>query len=284
MKRNHHVTTAVHTGTPRRVGVGIPLLLAGCATTAGGQGNDGALPPISPNRPTFSDGTSLVPVGHVQMETGWTFARRTQAGTGTERHSVPEVVGRFRASESLEVRLLWGGYAWSESDDGGVTARDDGATDPAVAIVVPIAAQEGWRPAFAIEVGTTLGVGDSDIGSGHADPVAKVLWSYGGGELPEWLGVGGNLVAAYPTEAGDRFTQTAASVYATFAVPGPDTSWFVEWFLVARPANNVASTQSVDVGVVQRLSPTIAVDARIGCGLDDRADDVFGGVGISFLF
>ena len=36
---------------------------------------------ISPNRPTFSDGTSLVPRDKVQVEMGWTFTRRDQGGT-----------------------------------------------------------------------------------------------------------------------------------------------------------------------------------------------------------
>jgi len=35
---------------------------------------------------------------------------------------------------------------------------------------------------------------------------------------------------------------------------------------------------------VQRLNRTTAIDARMGFGLDDRADDWFTGIGISFLF
>jgi hypothetical protein len=32
------------------------------------------------------------------------------------------------------------------------------------------------------------------------------------------------------------------------------------------------------------LSRTVQLDARVGCGLNDEADDFFTGVGISFLF
>ncbi len=49
-------------------------------------------------------------------------------------------------------------------------------------------------------------------------------------------------------------------------------------------ANGIESSQSCDFGVVQRLADRIAVAARVGFGLDDRADDFFAGVGISFLF
>ncbi len=264
----------------------VALATAGCAVQAGtGQGGaQDDLPPISPNRPTFSDGTSLVPVGHAQLETGVTFAQRSQAGTDTERTNAPEVTARYRISDAVEARLLWSGHAWSATDAGFGTANDDGGTDPALGIVVPIAAQAGWRPALALEVLTTLGVGSEDFSSGHADPTAKLLWSYGGEKLPDWLGIGGNCNVGYPTEAGDRFTQTAASLYATITPGGGDTTWFAEWYLVAQPANNVDATQSVDFGVVQRLSRTTAFDARVGFGLDERADDWFTGIGISFLF
>ena len=269
------------------LGAAVAMAAAGCALppkSAGQAPSAVELPPISPNRPTFSDGTSLVPVGHTQIETGVTFAQRTQAGVDTARTNVPEVVARYRVSDVVEVRALWGGQTWSTVDQGAGSETDDGGSDPAIGIVVPLAEQQGWLPAIAIEALTTLGVGSSDFSSSHADPTAKLLWSYGGGHLPEWLGIGGNFNVSYPTEAGDRFTQTAVSLYATFTPSGADTCWFAEWYLVGRPANHVDATQSADFGVVQRLNRTTAIDARIGFGLDDRADDWFTGIGISFLF
>ena len=98
----------------------LAIILAGCAvppqdaTSAG----EPRLPPVSPNRPTFSDGTSLVPVGHAQLETGYTFTRREQNGSDGDRSNVAEVTARYRVSEAVEARLLWGGYAWSSTDSG----------------------------------------------------------------------------------------------------------------------------------------------------------------------
>lgn len=243
-----------------------------------------ALPPISPNRPTFSDGTSLIPVGHAQLETGYTFTRRNEADTDTERNILGELTARYRVSESVEARVLWGGYAWSSTDQGGAPSDEHGGTDAAVAILLPVAEQQDWRPALVFEATTTLGAGSESFSSGHADPTAKLLWSYGGGGLPEWLGVGGNLIVSYPTEDGDRFTQPAASLWTTWSPAASDTSVFAEWFVIGRPANNVEHSQSADVGVVHRLNDRTAIDARVGFGLDSRADDFFTGVGISLLF
>lgn len=239
---------------------------------------------IFPNRPTFSDGTSLVPHGHLQIETGYTFTHRHD-GADIDRHNVPEVLARYRVFDSLEARLLWGGYAWSDSESGGTREHADGATDLALAIVVPIVGQDDLRPAVALEVASTLGAGDSDFSTQRADPTLKVLWSYGGGRLPDWLGVGGNLNASFPTESGERFTQTAASLYATVnPFDTTDTTFFGEWYVVSPYAKDTHAAHSLDAGVVQRVTATTAVDARIGLGLNEQADDLFAGVGFSVIF
>lgn len=257
---------------------------ASCALQTQGEGQRTELPPISPNRPTFSDGTTLIPLGHAQLETGYTFTDRKQDGVETQRQNAPEVTARYRVLDTLEARVLWGGYAWSETDAGGASSHADGGSDLALAAVIPIADQDGWRPAFAVEVLSTLGIGDEDFSSGHADPTAKLLWSYGGGHLPDWLGIGGNLNASFPTESGDRFTQTAASVYATVTPVDSDTSGFGEWYVVTPYANNLDAAHSADFGVVQRLSRYTAIDARVGFGLNDAADDFFTGFGFSIFF
>jgi hypothetical protein len=263
------------------------LALGACAvapSAAVPQGGAAGLPPISPNRPTFSDGTAVVPPDHLQIETGWTVTQRDQSGTETMRHNVPEVVARYLLTDTFEVRLVWGGYVWTDSETGGATTSDDGGTDVGLAVLVPVVGQDGWRPALVVEAATTLGIGAENLTSGHADPTLKLLWSYGGGRLPDWLSVGGNLIASYPAEAGDRFTQTAASLYAFVSPTGTDTSFYAEWYVVTPLVNNGDEAHTADIGVVQRLSRTTAVDARIGFGLDADADDLFAGLGFSVLF
>ncbi len=116
-------------------------LLGACQATSGSP--DAALPPISPNRPTFSDGTSLIPVGHAQIEIGYTFTQRSQGGTDSDRNNLGELTARYRVSESVEARLLWGGYSWSSVDQGGSSSSDEGGTDAAIAVLVPVAEQDG---------------------------------------------------------------------------------------------------------------------------------------------
>jgi hypothetical protein len=74
-------------------------------------------------------------------------------------------------------------------------------------------------------------------------------------------------------------------VYTTVIPPAaPDTCLFAEWYVLSPYANHVGSAHNTDFGVIQRLTRTMAVDARVGFGLDQDADDFFTGVGFSVLF
>jgi hypothetical protein len=238
-------------------------------------------PTISTDRPSFSDGTGLVPHGHFQLETGYTFTRRSDGGVETERHGAPEVLARYRLLDNLEARLLWGGYLFQETDTGGMDDDDDGASDLALGIKVPIADQDGLLPTLAVGMNLQLGTGaDAFSTRHHALPASKLLWSYA---FENGLGLGGNLVLAFPHENGDRFSQTAASIYGTWA-PRDGTTLFGEYYLLEPYAKDTQEAHNADFGVVHLLSSRVQIDARVGFGLNDAADDFFTGAGISFLF
>lgn len=274
-----------HPGDPRPATCLLLLGLgAACATSGQAPSNAGGTQLVSPNRPTFGDSPSLLPTGRAQFETGYTFAQRRGGGTEVTRQTAPELTARYGVGETVEARLLWGGMVWSQDDSGTAGGDADGGGEAAAAVLTPLTSQHDCWPALTLELLSTLGVGDTTFSSGHAEPTAKLLWAYGGGHLPDWLTIGGNLIVGYPTEHGDRFTQPAASLAVTLGQPTADTNLFAEWYWIGRPANLTAATQSVDFGVVHRLAPDLAIDGRVGCGLDSRADDVLAGFGISFLF
>jgi hypothetical protein len=265
-----------------RLRLAAPLCLAACATpTASGSADEPDLPTISTNRPSFSDSTSLVPANHLQVETGYTFTKRRRAGTATERHAVPEVLMRFRLLDRLETQVSWGGYLSQRSEAAGAVTDTEGTSDIGVGIRVPIEEQRGWMPTIALGASVTLGTGDDDFSTGdHAVPVGKVLWSYA---FDGGFGLGGNLVFGYPHDGQQRFDQVAASVYGTYTL-NDRASVFGEYFVVAPYANGTGPAHTVDGGVLYLLSRTVQLDARVGLGLNDHADHVFAGVGISVLF
>jgi hypothetical protein len=235
---------------------------------------------IFTDRPSFSDGTALIPAERVQIESGATYTADDQDGVHTARWNAPEVLLRYRLLENLEVRGTWSGVAWSDNGNGLGTERTSGATDPALGAKIPVCEQEGLRPTLSVLASTTLGLPESDFRSGGFDPTFKLLWS---SALPAGFGLGGNLNAAFPTQASERFSQLAGSLYATYA-PNARWSFFAEGFFVAPPSEDVSTAYSCDCGVLFLLSARVQLDARVGFGLSGVADDFFTGVGVSWRF
>ena len=260
-----------------------PLLLGACALpTAPVPRQDPAGPPtISTNRPSFSDSASLVAANHLQIETGYTFTERNGSGTKTERHAAPELLLRYRLLERLETQVLWGGYAFADTTSGGTTVEADGDTDLGFGIRVPIEDQDGWLPTLALGGIATVGTGDDAFSTqDHTVPTGKLLWawSFAGG-----FGLGGNVLVSYPYDGQERFDQFAASVYGTWSLDDR-TALYGEYYVVTPYGNGLGPAHTVASGVLYLTSRTVQLDARVGFGLNDEADDFFAGVGISFLY
>lgn len=300
-------------GPPRRrasratAGGGLVLLLAG--TTAWAQQSEPTaadavlqcaaekpisadVPPpsltISTDRPSFSDGTGLQPVGRLNVETGYTFTFRDRDGVETQRHNGPEVLARVGVIEDrLELRFLTSGYTWSRSDDGSGFQSVEGWSDVALGLKLKLLDQRGWVPRLALGAQTTLGGGSDNISTQMAEPTLKLIWSY---DLGQSLGegftgvtLGGNANIAWPTSDGDRFTQGQGSIYVAFPI-ADGLSGFAEYFVIGPNSKGSDPAHYVDVGVTYLIEKWIQLDARVGYGLNSEADNVFAGVGVSFLF
>ena len=61
-------------------------------------------------------------------------------------------------------------------------------------------------------------------------------------------------------------------------------SLFVEYFVVGPRTKGTDATHSIDFGGAYLLNNRIRLDARLGFGINNQADNFFFGTGISFLF
>ena len=178
---------------------------------------------ISTDRPSFSDGTGFVPVGHFQLETGATFTYRDRDDTEAQRWNGPEVLARVALIEDrFEIRFIAPGYVWSRTDGGSGFDAATGWGDVSLGAKLKVLDQDGWVPRLAVGAQTTLGGGSDSVSNQIAEPVIKLLWSYDMGQSigETWKGitVGGNANLAWPTTGGDRFLQGQASIYVAFPV------------------------------------------------------------------
>lgn len=253
---------------------------------------DGATssPAISTDRPSFSDGTGFVPTGHFQLETGYlfTFRDRDRDGAETQRHNAPEALARFTLLEDrFELRFITSGYTWACTESGGESDSVEGWSDLALGFKLKLLDQDRRVPRLAFGAQTTLGGGSEDISTQIAEPTLKLIWSYDLGLSfgDEWKGftLGGNANIAWPTTGGDRFTQGQGSVYLSFPLVDRLTG-FAEYYVIGPTSKDSDEAHYVDVGGVYLLDNRVQLDFRVGVGLNEEADNVFVGMGISFLF
>jgi len=252
-----------------------------------------ATPPllvISTDRPSFSDGTGFVPIGHFQLETGYTFTFRNRNDVETQRHNGPEILARVPLIEDrFELRLITAGYTWSRTDEGDGAGFNSSAgwSDISLGFKLKLADQDRWLPRVALGAQTTLGVGSDNISNQITEPTLKLIWSYDLGQSfgDDWKGftLGGNLNIAWPTAGGDRFTQGQGSVYLCFPI-ADRLSGFAEYYVIGPNSKGTDAAHSVDIGGAYLLNDRVQLDARAGFGINREADNLVLGIGVSFLF
>lgn len=244
---------------------------------------------ISTDRPSFSDGTGIQPLWHLNVETGWLYTARNSDETNTQRNQWPEVLLRLGLlEERLELRLSTSGYSWQRVDSGpGPVQETEGWNDFSVGLKLKVCDQSGWFPRLCVLAQSSVGSGSDSVSNQVAEPAFKLLWSQ---DLAlaideRWSGftLGGNLNLALPTSGGERFLQGQVSVYLSYPLV-PKLSGFTEFYALLPNSKDGDAACYVDTGVTYLLDPRVQLDARIGIGLGGEADTFYTGVGISFLF
>lgn len=242
-----------------------------------------AVPPaiISTDRGSFGDSTSIMPPFRLNIETGVTAAWRDRDGAERQVINGPELLARIGLVEDrLEFRALWSGVVDSREDmAGGGRSTADGLADVALGLKLKCLDQDGWVPRTVLIAQTFLGTGSAEV-TGDVDPTLKAALSWDLGDGWAFLA---NAGATWPSDSEGHFTQGLGSFLVSYAV-AEETTLFAEWYATFPIARDDDGAHAIDVGVWQRIGPAVQLDLRVGCGLNDAADDLLVGAGISFLF
>ena len=148
--------------------------------------------PIVTDRPDFTESSSVVPAGTLQIESGLTFQRFP----GGSVLSGPELLMRKSVGSKSEVRLGLPDYSLLRANG----ARAAGWSDIYLGAkfqIGPLANGDGLALIPAISVPS----GNDDFSTGSLDPELKVCWSR---ELNEEWAVSGMLYGLWTTENGRR--------------------------------------------------------------------------------
>ena len=231
--------------------------------------------PIATDRPSFSDASSLVPVGHPQLEIGLTYTSLS----GSHVLTVGEGLFRYAVADRFELRLSNGTY--QSVTQGGTVS---GLVDPSIGFkyrfVDGVYTGRNRRPEVTLVAQTTLPGGATVFRVNRSQPTGILAWSYA---LDSATTVGGNLVASDLGPTGARFTQYAASLYASRTLTST-TSVFWEVYGLAPEVAAGPNAGFTDAGVEYLLNQRTQLDFRIGTGFNSSRDGVWIGAGISYRF
>lgn len=229
-------------------------------------------PTISTDRPSFSDASGLVPVGHPQIETGGTYFKVGGSNFGQG----PEFLFRYAVSDRFELRLVNVNYSFFEGGGG------SGFQDPGVGFKLRIL--KPTRATGQPEV-TFVGLLQMPLGGGAeraqgVQPTGKIAAYL---PLTASDGIGGNVLASYFTPDDAHFTQYAASLYEAHTFNAKLSS-FIEVYGLTPLGHDGHSGAFADAGFEYLLNKRVQVDIRYGTGFNQSRDGQYVGAGIAYRF
>ena len=247
------------------------------------------LGPLVSDRPDVTESAETIPPGRLQLEGGYTFTHDREGRDRIREHASPELLFRWGLVENLELRFGWDGYLWSDESEIGETrsgrsARFENTLADAADITLGAKAVftegDAWLPRLAGLFTVSVPSGGGGSTSGDVDPEFKLLWSR---EMTDAIGIAGNLGIASVTEDGRRFAQGSASLSMAFAIDDRLGLYF-EYFGLYPDEKESDASHSANGGLTYRVTDDFQIDARVGAGLNEQADDFFVGVGFAWRF
>lgn len=242
-------------------------LLALIVLSAGPLSAQVTPPPLITDRPDFTESASAVAPGHVQLEAGYTFTHIDDV----DEHTLGELLFRIGLWDRFEGRIGVNSIAWVNDGD------ETGIEDPSLGVKAELVTAQGGRPAIAILIGSTVPIGDDDIGEDDWQPGVTGAFAW---DLSDRLGLGVNVGYTYASEDDERFDQGSASVALGVGIT-ERTGAYVETFTIFPAGDDTDDDVTLNGGITYLVNNSFQLDARVGAGLTDDAPDVFVGFGVA---
>lgn len=257
--------------------------------------------PLVTDRPDFTEASSVVGRGRVQLESGWTYLHDSNNETRSDEHVLPEFLWRIGLTDNVELRVIVPNYVYSREIDR-VTeekTRTEGATDLDLGFKFQLLKEDGWIPELAAIATLSVPVGSTPFRSRRTQPKTNFL--YGWDITDDWS-IAGSTGFAYLYETGfqvfdtvgvgnpahfvlnateDGFAQAHQSVTTGISLT-EKMGMYLEWFAFFRHGSEEDRPEHyADGGLTYQFTPNFQLDWRIGFGLVDHAADLFTGTGFA---
>jgi hypothetical protein len=235
--------------------------------------------PLVTDRPDFTEASSTVGRGVVQVESGYTYSFDDDGVDETVSHSYPETLWRVGVwADWFELRCAYN-YAHEEVNGGSAS----GSEDLYLGTKLSLTGQAGILPEMAIVPQMTVPTGDDSFTADEVLPGVNFLYSW---EVNDFISTAGSsqfnrTLESLPGTAYTEFAQSWTVGYSLAEKLGAYTEWFV---FVPHSADDARNEHYFNSGFTYYITDNVMWDIRAGVGLDDDADDYFVGSGLSLRF
>ncbi len=255
---------------------------------------------IVTDRPDFTEASSTVGKGRVQLEAGYTFTGDRSNGQRFTSHSYPEALLRVGVfADWFEFRLgqNFGNERTTLPD--GSRLRASGADDLYLGVKLGLTEQKAWHPEMALILQMTVPTGSRDFSAREVLPGVNLLYgwdvvkdrvSVGGStqansvrgdfELPDFMGLGQAVTGKHTYLL---FAQSLTVNYTLTEKLGAYTEWFA-FFPHSAVGPEVGPEHYLDGGFTYKITPLFQLDMRAGVGLNRHAADYFAGSGFAVKY
>ena len=237
---------------------------------------------IATDRPDFTEASSTVGLGRIQIESGYTYTR--DRDTNVTSHSYPEVllrVGLF--ADWFELRVGQN-VATTRTRTAGVTDDVTGAEDLYLGTKLFLTEQKGWGPEVSLMFQATVPTGKSEYTADRTLPGVSLLYGW---DVTDFISVAGSTQGNAAVDGIDgRYFELAQSFTVGYSFTDK-LGGYTEVF--GFMPHGAATRDTVPLwyangGLTYKLTPNLQYDVRVGAGLNDAADDFFAGAGFAYRY
>ncbi len=237
--------------------------------------------PLVTDRPDFTEASSTVGLGVVQLEIGYTYTFDQTPTDSTENNSYGEPLARIgMLANWFELRLGWN-HANEIVTTAGVQAVTSGSEDLYIGVKLGLTPQSCLLPEMALIPQMTVPTASTNnFGAGEVLPGVNWIYSW---EINDFISTAGSsqinrALDEITMRPYLEFAQSWTIAYSLTDELGAYTEWFA---LIPDGANSALPEHFFNGGFTYLFSDDIQFDIRAGVGLNDSAADYFMGLGFS---
>lgn len=242
---------------------------------------------IETERHDFTQSTTTVGRGVVQVEGGYSYFYKDHDGEVEHAHTTPEMMMRVGLTDDIEFRLRWD-YAWRFISD---AENADSAEDLRWSFKLGTTDQDGYIPESALEIRFTAPTGGSAWSTERVEFGLDYIYGWEFAEGWELYGSTGfstsglddfGLVPEQP--ADDHFLVWSQSVAIGVELTQCMTLYTEYYGLFSHALEDEFAMHVFNIGVDYYLTNNLVTDLRMGTGLSEDSDDLFVGIGGGYRF